>query len=323
MSSALGLGSAVLSFMGNELTNQTNITAQRENMALQHYYNELSANNADQRTRALYNDLYSPSAQVSQLKASGLSPSIYSSSGLAGKQGVSGAQGQGVGLPTFQSADYSSFGRDLLAGVKADADIAVAQAQKDNIEADTEAKRIAMANDPTVGEYMRERIEAENQADSDLSDSLNRAWVQTQQELTHIEGWSDASNWTLQRSESRNGSSGYSYYITDGSSSGNGWKCDLGRFGVGYGEQESGGHNEGEGQSENMSFGRSLSQMSGHGESKSGNNRKAEDVLRKFANHCTELYGIHWERMQKAQRNYEKRVQSYHENYNKHSKKSK
>lgn len=57
--------------------------------------NEIAAQNADKRTRALYNDLYSIPAQMEQLKAAGLSPSIYASGGLAGASGQTGAQGAG------------------------------------------------------------------------------------------------------------------------------------------------------------------------------------------------------------------------------------
>lgn len=66
-------------------------------------YGELAADNADARTRALYNDLYSPAAQMKQLKEAGLSPSIYSNTGMAGKSGVAGAQGSaasGIGPST-------------------------------------------------------------------------------------------------------------------------------------------------------------------------------------------------------------------------------
>lgn len=74
------------------------LAAQRERKAREanYIYGELSANNADARTRALYNDIYSPAAQIRQLKEAGLSPSIYASGGLAGKSGTSGAQGTGA-----------------------------------------------------------------------------------------------------------------------------------------------------------------------------------------------------------------------------------
>lgn len=64
--------------------------------------NEIAAQNADKRTRALYNDLYSIPAQMEQLKAAGLSPSIYASGGLAGASGQTGAQGAG---PTGQKTN--------------------------------------------------------------------------------------------------------------------------------------------------------------------------------------------------------------------------
>lgn len=63
-------------------------------------YNEMAANAADTRTRGLYRDLYSPSAQMQQLKEAGLSPSLYYKAGT-GVAGTSGAMGHGnAGLQT-------------------------------------------------------------------------------------------------------------------------------------------------------------------------------------------------------------------------------
>lgn len=61
-------------------------------------YNEMSADNADKRTRALYNDLYSPQAQLQQIKEAGLSPSLFygQASGISGQ---AGAQGGGAAGP--------------------------------------------------------------------------------------------------------------------------------------------------------------------------------------------------------------------------------
>lgn len=83
--------SGVSNFFGAESAKE----ARREN----YNYNEMAANNADQRTRALYNDIYSPGAQLQQLEAAGMSPSVFYQG--SGSQGTSGAQGQGTaGLST-------------------------------------------------------------------------------------------------------------------------------------------------------------------------------------------------------------------------------
>lgn len=66
--------------------------AREQNYAL----NEKAAQNADARTRALYKDLYSPSAQIKQLKDAGLSPSLMYGGGAEGVAGHAGAEGAGV-----------------------------------------------------------------------------------------------------------------------------------------------------------------------------------------------------------------------------------
>lgn len=66
-------------------------------------YNEMAANNADKRTRALYNDLYSPAAQLAQLKKAGLSPSLFygDGGGIAGQTGAMSAGGGSVSPSVF------------------------------------------------------------------------------------------------------------------------------------------------------------------------------------------------------------------------------
>lgn len=59
-------------------------------------FNEKSAEAADARTRALYADLYSPNAQLKQLKEAGLSPSVFYANGAGGISGSAGAQGEGA-----------------------------------------------------------------------------------------------------------------------------------------------------------------------------------------------------------------------------------
>lgn len=93
-------------------------------------YNEMAANNADARTRALYNDFYSPSALAQQYKAAGLSPSLMFG-GTPGQGGASGAQGAGA------SGHPSTFTPiSLLEG----AQLANIAAQTENIKADTANK---------------------------------------------------------------------------------------------------------------------------------------------------------------------------------------
>lgn len=78
--------------INNGAATQRERDARRENFE----YNEQAANNSDMRTRLLYQDLYSPQAQVQQLKEAGLSPSVYYNGGAAGMSGQTGAQGAGA-----------------------------------------------------------------------------------------------------------------------------------------------------------------------------------------------------------------------------------
>ena len=61
-------------------------------------YGEMAAENADRRTRALYNDYYSPAALLKQYQEAGLSPSLMFG-GTPGQGGMSGAQGTGANGP--------------------------------------------------------------------------------------------------------------------------------------------------------------------------------------------------------------------------------
>lgn len=140
------LFSAGIGSVANFLTTQYNNkqAAQREkNARHENYtYGELAAKTADQRTRSLYNDLYSPEAQMQQLKEAGLSPSIYASGGMAGKSGVSGAQGTGTSgiSPQVFAADPISAAMQVAQIGNIKADTKLKESQADNTDKDTELK---------------------------------------------------------------------------------------------------------------------------------------------------------------------------------------
>lgn len=71
----------------------------QEDRAENYRYNEMAAQNADARTRALYRDIYSPEALLGQYREAGLSPSMMYG-GTPGQGGMSGAQGGGANGPT-------------------------------------------------------------------------------------------------------------------------------------------------------------------------------------------------------------------------------
>lgn len=108
--------------------------ARREN----YYYNEMSAQNADARTRALYTDLYSPKAQIEQLREAGLSPSVYYDGGAAGMSGQTGAQGAGTQGPVPNPFYIDPLSMAQIANIMADTKVKEEEAE--NLSSDTEKK---------------------------------------------------------------------------------------------------------------------------------------------------------------------------------------
>lgn len=121
----IGAGASIaLSAINNALAGSQ---AEKDRQA-NYYLNEKAAQYADARTRALYNDLYSPQALINQYKAAGLSPSLMFG-GTPGQGGIAGAQSQGSqGLQT----QYMPI--TMLEG----AQIAAIQAQTEKTKAETE-----------------------------------------------------------------------------------------------------------------------------------------------------------------------------------------
>lgn len=82
-------------FLTAGLNNEMAAARAREDRAENYKYGEMAAENADRRTRALYNDFYSPEALLRQYNEAGLSPSMMFG-GTPGQGGMSGAQGTGA-----------------------------------------------------------------------------------------------------------------------------------------------------------------------------------------------------------------------------------
>lgn len=119
-----GLMGGVSSAIGNLV----GMARDKQMAKLNYQYGEMAANAADARTRALYNDLQSPSALLEQYKKAGLSPSLmYGQGGSAGAHPADGAQGSGAsGLaPT-------TYGVNLMQG----AEIALMKAQEKKLNAE-------------------------------------------------------------------------------------------------------------------------------------------------------------------------------------------
>lgn len=85
---------AIINNIGSSIREQQ---ARQENYA----YGEMQAKNADARTRALYNDFYSPEALKRQYQEAGLSPALMFG-GTPGQGGQSGSMGSSAAVhPTY------------------------------------------------------------------------------------------------------------------------------------------------------------------------------------------------------------------------------
>lgn len=126
-----GAASVAGSVINNQLAGQRTDIDRRQN----YLYGEMQADAADRRTRALYNDLYSPGALLRQYKEAGLSPSLMFG-GTPGQGGTTGAMGSNAGIQT----PYMP-----LSMLEA-AQIANITAQTKNVEADTEKKEAETSN---------------------------------------------------------------------------------------------------------------------------------------------------------------------------------
>lgn len=90
------LGAAAITGGASFLGTLTSQLFAEQNRKRNFYYNEMAADAADARTRALFTDLYSPSAMLEQYKLAGLSPSQMFANGTGGVgSGQAGAQGAG------------------------------------------------------------------------------------------------------------------------------------------------------------------------------------------------------------------------------------
>lgn len=129
-----GLGSALfgagLNIAGQGISNEQAAERERQARADNYRYGEMSADRADQRTRALYEDLYGIGAQMRQLKENGLSPSMFFGD-LPGSVGQTGAQGTGTA-----GISPTSFGVSPMEG----ANLALIAAQTRNLNADADIK---------------------------------------------------------------------------------------------------------------------------------------------------------------------------------------
>lgn len=191
---ATGVINGAMNIFGSALNNS--LAAEREETARQKNYqlNELAAENADRRTRALYNDLQSPKALLEQYKEAGLSPSLMFGGSGAGGSVTQAAQGAGVA-----GINPKIFGVSPIDAAQINA--LNAQARKANAEADTESginergaaqikNLIADTNNKTLKavyqEYENSLAEIETTVEASLQETKIKNYVTQTEYLMHI-----------------------------------------------------------------------------------------------------------------------------------------
>lgn len=152
---------AVTSVVGNLYNNQQGRIREREAREQNYMFNELAAKNADTRTRALYNDIYSPQALMQQYKAAGLSPSLMFG-GTPGQGGMSGAQGAGVNQPsTFMPLSMLE---------AAQVGLTLAETQKTNAETNK-------VKSETTGQDLQNEFDSWRNISREAEVQISTAWI--------------------------------------------------------------------------------------------------------------------------------------------------
>ena len=111
-----GIIGLIVSHGENATTNAQNAELARENREDAQAYNTQAANVANQRTINNYQQLYSPAAQVNQLKAAGLNPSLFYGKGGTGGTGQATAMAAPANMPApvMQPTINSNWMTDII-----------------------------------------------------------------------------------------------------------------------------------------------------------------------------------------------------------------
>lgn len=105
------------------------------NQASNYAYNEMAADNADDRQRAQWKDFYSPQAQIKNMREAGLSPSLIGGAPQPGGH-ATGAMGNGANGPQQQVFPFSAIDFATIGNILADTQLKKAEAK--NMESTSE-----------------------------------------------------------------------------------------------------------------------------------------------------------------------------------------
>lgn len=189
-----GMGGTIAgSLVGGAMTMLGNYIQQKyyeRNLKSQFDYNEQAANNADKRQRAMYYDLYSPSAQKHMYVDAGFSPSILYSGGATSSQGATphGAQGAGANMSMPAMAPLNL--HTQLATTAAQIELMRSEARKNNVEADTQEGKNELGQATiqsvlsSVG--LNDSITALNRIDKEIKEDTKDFQVQLVEENLHL-----------------------------------------------------------------------------------------------------------------------------------------
>lgn len=220
------------SILQNKIQNEQSKQNIEHAAAVNYGYGEMSADNAQARTKALFSELYSPEAKVKQLKQAGLSVGLmYGQGGAGGTSSTAGAQGQGAG---------GQQGKQPI-GILQGAELGLMAAQAKKLEAEADN----LNQDTKVKEKQQQKL-----AEEVTEVKANVARIEGE---TALQGWSQRQLMTISDSELK------SY------SEGKGWT-------KGWSEGSSQGTSQGTSQSEGKQFGGSVGvKILGKGGNISGN----------------------------------------------------
>lgn len=167
-----GLFGIATSAINNAMAKEREKEARAEN----YKYNEMAADNADARTRALYADIQSPEALRRQYKEAGLSPSLmFGAGGASGATPANGAEGAGA-----SGISPTTYGVNMLDAAQA----ALLVAQKKKVEAETNTIN---------GDNERGRAEIESIITNTTNTALKNVWQEYSNTLAMLETSFEAS----------------------------------------------------------------------------------------------------------------------------------
>lgn len=178
---AIPLIQAGLNMASNAQANNTNYNLSKEQFERQQEFAHNEAILADQRQRAQYNDLYSVQAQADQIRQAGMSLStLYGVGGIGGSANGNMANSPNQTPIPMQPFNLNGIGHEI-------AEMELLNAQKENIEADTENKKSQARNNDKLNEVYDSQID-NIKANTRLTDAQKETEIQRCHEVkTNIE----------------------------------------------------------------------------------------------------------------------------------------